>query len=113
MASSQRDLFAQTQKVMRHLDEQGAAQSTEEQRAAMIQGVAETYRLEGREPDMEEIAAAVDKVLAEEGVKAPEPTKRKIPLHYWVLGTVIAIPLVVPLVRLTEALVALLLRAFI
>lgn len=39
--------------------------------------------------------------------------KKKIPLHYWVLGAIILIPFTVPLIRLTEALMMLLLRIFI
>lgn len=105
------DLFVQTQRVMRRLDQDSQVRSVQQTRQAMINAVAETYRTEGREPDMQEIARAVDQVLAEE---QPAVTpKRKVPLHMWVLGGVISIPLIVPLLRLTEAIVALLLRIFI
>ena len=39
-------------------------------------------------------------------------TKKKIPLHYWVLGAIVLIPLAIPLIRITEALIMLLIRIF-
>lgn len=112
MAVDQRTLFKNTQSVMRKLDEVNASRTTPTDREAMIVAVAETYRTEGREVDMAEIEQVVDQVIAEELEQQAKPRK-KIPTHIWVLGAVIAIPLIVPLLRLTEALVALLLRIFI
>lgn len=44
--------------------------------------------------------------------KTNPTTKKKIPLHYWVLGAIVLIPLAIPLIRITEALIMLLIRIF-
>lgn len=41
-----------------------------------------------------------------------QKTKKKIPLHYWVLGAIVLIPFIIPLIRITEALIMLLIRIF-
>ncbi len=111
--SSQSSLFAQTQRVMLRLDEEGKGGSQENIRAAMIEGVAETYRLEGKEPNLEEIAEAVDKVLAEDREDVVAPLKKHWPWWVWVAGGVVAIPLLIPLTRIFIRVVEVLIRVFV
>lgn len=112
--SDKKKVLVQVRRAMRRMD-QNTIHSKEDMRRAIVVAVSDVYRQNGKTPDMEEIEQAVDQIMQDQDTsKTQDGTpKKKIPLHYWILGGIVAIPLVVPAVRLTEAIVMVLLRVVI
>ena len=106
--SDKKKVLVQVRRAMRRMD-QNTIHSKEDMRRAIVVAVTDVYRQNGKTPDMEEIEQAVDQIMQDQDGNP----KKKIPLHYWILGGIVAIPLVVPAVRLTEAIVMVLLRVVI
>lgn len=108
--SDKKKLVVQVRRAMRRANLENLKDPSK-MREVVIEAVADVYRQNGETPPMDEISNIVREVISDDELEG-QP-KKKIPLHYWVLGGIVAIPLAVPIIRLTEAAVMVLLRVFI
>lgn len=111
-------LRTSVQRVLAKMDQQTADPAAERER--MIQAVAEIQAASGTPADLDEIGRAVDAVLAEQAneERAADEAKeevldrnrKRIPVHVWILGGILMIPLLFPLGRVIGQVIGRLLR---